>query len=144
MFKLQSVTGRIAVGKLVGLVMGIVAMIALPSFGFPMFSMFGLGTLIMFMLMGVLVAFMGQYDRHPLFDFKMHWWMRGAVVGFVVMLMYILLSYASLETVMMSNIISWMGLTSPFWALLDGMVIGMIMAFAETKIAGAGPDLPLK
>jgi hypothetical protein len=144
MFQLHSVTGRIAIGKGIGLIVGIVSMTFLPSFGFSVFSMFGFGTLLVFVLMGAMIGFMGQFDRHPVLDFKMTWWMRGAVVGFVFMLMYILLSYASLETIMQSNIVSWMGLSSPFWALIDGVIIGALMGFIETKVAGDGPMLPLK
>ena len=144
MFKLRSVTGRIAIGKMIGLVVGIVVLLLSPQFGFPIWSTFGLGTLIMFVMMGVMIGFMGQFDRHPVLDFKMNWCMRGAMVGGMFMLMYVLLSYANIETVMQSGLVSWMGLESPFWALLDGIVMGIIMAYFETKYAGEGPDLPLQ
>jgi predicted membrane chloride channel (bestrophin family) len=104
----------------------------------------GLGALIMFMLMGAMIAFVGQFDRHPLFDFKMKWWMIGSVLGAVFMLMFILLTYSEVETMMQSSLISWTGLTSPFWALIDGVIIGLIMSFAEIKIAGKGAQLPLQ
>ncbi len=144
MIKKQSVTGRIVVGKLIGLVIGIFCLAVLPTFGFPVVSYFGLGTIIMFMMMGVMIGFVGQYDQHPLFDFKMSWPLRGAAVGFGFMLMYVLLSYNDISVVMQSSVVSWMGLESPFWALLDGVVIGMIMGYVETKFAGEGEDLPLK
>jgi len=144
MISTHSVAGRILVGVLIGLIVGMVYMLMLPALGFEVFSMFGLGTLLMFFFMGAMTALMGQFDRHPLFDFKMSWWARGAAIGGAFMLMYVLLSYESLEIVLQSEVVSWMGLTSPFWAILDGIVIGLIMSWAETKIAGEGPKLQLR
>ncbi len=143
MFKMKSLTGRVFVGKVVGLVVGLIVMVFLPMFGYPIFSMVGFGTLLMFILMGAMTGFMGIFDRHPIFDFKMPWWLRGALVGIAFMLMYILLNFDELENVMESALISWMGLKSPFWALIDGVFIGGIMSYAEDKIAGKGKDLPV-
>ena len=144
MFQLHSVTGRILIGKIIGIVLGIAVMLVLPSFNIPILSMFGLGTLLMFALMGSLIGFCGQFDRHPAIDFAMPWWVRGGLVGAAFMLMYILFTYDTLEVVMQSSLVSWTGLSSPFWALIDGVFIGGIMGFIETKVAGEGPDLPLK
>ncbi len=144
MFKKHSVTGRIVTGKIIGLVIGILVIVIMPTFGYPGMSMTGFGILLMFVLMGAMVGFLGQFDRHPVLDFKMPCWLSGAMVGFAFMLMFVLLSYDALEVVMQSSLISWSGLSSPFWALLDGIVIGGVMGLIESKVAGFGPDLPLK
>lgn len=144
MFKLHSVTGRIVIGKAIGLIIGVVVMLLLPTFDMQMLSMFGLGTLIMFVIMGVLTGFVGQFDRHPAFDFKMPWYVSGPLVGMMIMLMYVLFTYDEISLVMESALVSWMGFESPFWALIDGACIGGIMGFLETKFAGDGPKLPLK
>ena len=144
MFHMHSVTGRIVIGKILGLLIGILVMSTLPMFGFPLFSMFGLGTLIMFMLMGVLTAFVGLFNRHPVLNFSTPWWVRGIIIGFIFTLMYVLLSYGALVVVMQSTLVSWIGLTSPFWVLLDGALIGLLMSGLETKFAGEGEQLPLR
>lgn len=144
MFKTRSISGRIAIGKIIGALVGIAVMLFLPSFDMAIFSMFGLGTLVMFVLMGATTGFMGIFDRHPMLEFKMPWWIRGTLVGATFMLMYVLFTYETLELVMESTLVSWMGLTSPFWALLDGIFIGGFMGFVETKFAGEGSKLPLK
>ncbi|MBU2158608.1 hypothetical protein KJ848_00260 [Patescibacteria group bacterium] len=140
---MHSVAGRVFIGIGVGFIVGAAVMLSLPMFGFPLVSMFGFGTLLMFMLMGIVIGFMGLFNRHPLFNFRMPWWIRGLMVGFVFTLMYVLLSYGSLVVVMQSSLVSWMGLTSPFWALLDGICIGLLMSGLETKFAGEGPQLPI-
>jgi hypothetical protein len=143
MIKLHSVASRIIIGKIIGLIIGIVAMLSLPLFDIPIMSMFGLGTLIMFVLMGALTGFMGIFDRHPMIDFKMPWWFRGPLVGATFLLMYVLFTYDTMELMMQSSLVSWIGLKSPFWAILDGIFIGGLMGFVETKLAGEGKDLPL-
>ena len=143
-FELQSVAGRIVIGKLIGLFIGLFCLAVLPGFGFPVLSYFGLGTTLMFMLMGVMIGFMGQFDRHPALDFRMPWYVRGPMVGGAFMLMYVLLAYPAIAFILQSSFVSWMGLSSPFWALLDGLFIGALMAYAETRICGDGPNLPLK
>jgi hypothetical protein len=144
MFKQHSVTGRIVVGKSIGLIIGFLVMLFLPTFNMPMISYFSVGTLLFFVLMGAVIGFMGQYDRHPAFNFKMPWYVRGPLVGMFFLLMYILFTYDELSFIMESALVSWMGFESPFWALIDGAVIGGIMGFVETKAAGEGPKLPLK
>lgn len=143
MFKLHSVTGRVFIGKLAGLFLGFIVMLLMPTFGFPGFSFIGLGILIMFVLMGAMIGFIGQFDRHPMIGFRMPWWFSGPMVGLVFMLMFVLLSYDSLELVMSSTLISWTGLVSPFWALLDGIFVGGLIALLEKTLAGEGPNLPL-
>jgi len=143
MLHLHSITGRIAIGKTIGFIVGVIVMSFLPSFGIPVFSMFGFGTMLMLVLMGATTGFMGMFDRHPALGFKTPWWISGPFVGAFFMLMYVLFTYETLELMIASDLISWMGLTSPFWALLDGIIIGGVMGFVESKFAGEGPKLPV-
>lgn len=144
MFNIHSITGRIAIGKTIGFLVGLLIMLILPIVDIPVLSMFGLGTLLMFTMMGAVTGFMGVFDRHPMLEFKMPWWFRGGAIGLFFMLMYILLSYETFQVIMDSSLVSWTGLSSPFWALIDGTCIGMLMGYIETKFAGEGPKLPLK
>lgn len=144
MFKLHSIAGRVSIGMITGIIVGLIVMFVAPSFDMPVWSTFGGGTLLMFMLMGAFIGLIGIFDRHPVFDFKMTWWIRGAIGGILFMLMYILLTYETLELVMQSDLLSWMELKSPFWALIDGIVIGGLMSFLEMKFAGDAKNLPVK
>ncbi len=144
MFKIHSVTGRMFIGVIIGTIVGVLSIALLPMFGFPLFSMFGFGTLITFVMMGFTLGLVGMFDYHPILGFKMRWWLRGAVAGFIFTLMYILLGYDSINIIMQSNLVSWMGFSSPFWVLIDGTCIGLIMGYAETKFAGEGSTLPLE
>lgn len=144
MFKIKSVAGRMSIGVSIGFVVGVLAILMSPSLGFPLFSAFGFGTLITFVMMGFTLGLVGMFDYHPVLGFKMRWWIRGAVAGFIFTLMYILLSYETIAVLMQSDLVAWTGLTSPYWALVDGVSIGLIMGWLETKIAGEGSSLPLE
>ena len=144
MISLHSISGRVGVGLLASSVLAILVAIILPSFGYASFGTFALGTMLMFALMSAMIAFVGHFDRHPLFKFKMHWYIRGPFIGFIFTLMYVLLSYNQIDFLMQSSLVSWMGFESPFWVLFDGMCIGAIMGYLETTLAGEGSDLPLK
>ncbi|PCI30677.1 hypothetical protein COB52_01150 [Candidatus Kaiserbacteria bacterium] len=144
MFKIHSITGRMFIGISIGAIVGVLTIVLSPMFGFPVLSMFGFGTLITFVLMGLTIGMVGMFDYHPIFGFRMRWWLRGAFLGFFFTLMYILLGYESLQILIQSSLVSWTGLTSPFWALIDGTMIGLFMGWMETKFAGEGSNLPLR
>lgn len=129
---------------MIGLTVGIITIALSPIFGFSLVSMFGFGTLLLFVMMGATLGLVGIFDTHPIFGFKMRWWNRGAVIGFIFTLLYVLLSYESIQVIMQSNVVAWTGLISPFWVLLDGVLIGLFMGWMETKFAGEGSNLPLK
>lgn len=89
----------------------------------------------------MLLAFVAIYDRHPIFDFKMNWWIRGIVLGFLTHLMLVLLAYDQLTYITQTMDIR--GMMSAYRAILDGIILWLIMSYAETKFAGEG-YLPVK
>ena len=139
----HSVAGRIAIGKFIGLVIGLIAVLVLPYAGMPAISMFSIGMVVMFMLMGAMIGFIGQFDHHPLFGFKMRWWLRGPVVGFAFFLMFALLTYEEISLMMESPLVAWTGFSSPWWILLDGIFYGGLIGYIQTTSSGEGSDLPL-
>lgn len=84
---------------------------------------------------------MGLFDRHPVLEFKMPWWLSGIFVGIVFHAMLTLLAFEQITQLLANANI--LGLKSPWWALLDGVILGLIMSYAELKLAGKG-KLPIK
>ncbi|PID69996.1 hypothetical protein CSB37_04015 [bacterium DOLZORAL124_38_8] len=140
-----SVTKRVAIGKIIGLVFAglFLAFFAYAGLEISVRNNFVWGVLLLFMLMGALTGFMGQVTKHPLFKFAQPWWFRGAVIGGFCMLILVLLAYDSFLPVMQTSFVAWTGLESPFWSVLDGMFIGMVMEYFETRFGGEGEGLPL-
>jgi hypothetical protein len=137
----HSITNRLIVGKTIGLVVGLAVFLIAPLLGITLDLKFGLGLIFFYTLLGAMIAFVGMFEKHPILNFKMPWWFRGLVMGLVMHAMLVLLSYDQL--VIMLQEMNFLGLTSPWWALVDGAILGLVMAFAETKFAGEG-KLPLK
>ncbi len=102
---------------------------------------FGLGLIFFYMMTGALIAFVGMFDRHPIFKFKLPWWLGGIAIGAGMHIMLVLLAHDQIA--LMLQQMEWGTLSSPWWAIFDGMVLGVIMAFFEKKLAGQG-NLPLK
>jgi hypothetical protein len=144
MFKIHSVTGRMFIGVLIGFAYGTLVLLLAPLFNFSAVSPLGLGTLMLFTMMGFTIGLVGIFDYHPVFGFKMRWWIRGIVGGCIFGLMYVFIGYESIDTIMHSSLMMQFGLHSPFWALTDYVLAGLIMAFLETKFAGEGTKLSLK
>lgn len=138
----HSVTNRIIIGKLIGFVAGVLTWLILSLMGATLDLKFGLGLVLFYILTGAIIGFMGMFERHPVLKFKTPWWLHGITMGLAMHLILILVSYDQFA-LMMQEMGIW-GMVSPWWALIDGAILGLIMAFAATKFAGEGKKLPLE
>ena len=94
--------------------------------------------------MGAMIGFIGMFERHPLFpSIAMPWWLRGSSVGILFFLILVLLAKDQMAPFMSLDIVAWTGFTSPYWALIDGAILGGIMGYITIKICGEG-DLLVK
>lgn len=137
----KSVTNRIIIGKSIGFIAGLLAFFILPALGVDLDLKFGLGLIVFYTILGVLTAFGGTMNHHPLFKFPLNWWLRGSIFGLIMHVMLVLIAYDQIAIIIQSMNIG--GMVSPWWALLDGVILGLIMAFTETKFAGEG-NIPTK
>jgi hypothetical protein len=142
MFQLHSIAGRILIGKSVGFLVGLLSFFFLPNLGMEHELLFRLGLWVFYALFGVTIGLAGVLTVHP-FGFRLYFWMRGAVLGTVFHLMLVLLAYDAMMSIMLHPAFAWLPLTSPFWIVLDGAILGMIMAALATKIVGEGA-LPVR
>lgn len=144
MFSKHSITGRIFVAKMIGLLIGGLAILLLPIISVETSLEFKIGFLLLTVTMGAMIGFIGMYEHHPLFpSIKMPWWLRGSTVGVLFFLILVLLAKDSLVPFMSLDIVTWTGLTSPYWALIDGAFLGGIIGYITTKICGEG-NLPIE
>jgi len=144
MFKLHSISGRIFVGKMIGLIAGAATLLLLPLISIETSLEFQIGFVLLMVVMGAMIGFIGIFKEHPLFPgIKMPWWLRGPSIGILFFLILVLLAKDDLEPFMSLDIITWTGLTSPYWAMLDGAILGGLMGYLITKICGEG-NLPIK
>jgi hypothetical protein len=143
MFNKRSITGRILVGEITGLIIGALALITLPFIAMETPLEYNIGFLLLMVTMGAMIGLIGMYTHHPVFPtLTMKWWLRGTSVGILFFLILALLAKDQLTPLMSLDIVAWTGLTSPYWVLLDGAFLGGLIGYITTKICGEG-NLPI-
>ncbi len=143
MFAKNSVTSRIAVGEITGLLIGAIGFFLLPVFWPEAPLLLRWGILLWYMTLGAIIGMFGVFTRHPVFAFPLPWWVRAPLLGGWMNFVLVLFTYDIMEKFM----ISFFGpdglMTSPFWFVLEGAIIGLIIGFLATRISGEGEDLPV-
>ncbi|MCK9996268.1 MAG: hypothetical protein KAH56_08325 [Candidatus Krumholzibacteria bacterium] len=72
----------------------------------------------------------------------MPFWVRGPVFGAWFNLVLAFLMYEKLSVLMQELGGAFSGVTSPFWIVLEGAVLGLVIDAVATKIAGEGMPAP--
>lgn len=144
MFQKHSIAGRVVVSKLIGFIIGGFVLLLLPLVPVATSFEFKIGFVLLIVMMSVVIGFFGIFTYHPIFtSWRMRWWFRGPLVGVVFFLILVLLAKDALIPFMSLDIVTWIGLTSPYWALLDGALLGGLVGYITTKVCGEG-DLPVR
>lgn len=139
MFKNPSLITRIAIGKLVGFVLGLVGIISL-SYMWPDSSwMERLAFLLWYTTVGAFIGVFGVLNWHPILRLPMPWWFRSTFIGGWMNFVLSLFIYDRL-TVMMIQVFGENGLVlSPFWFVAEGVVVGLLIGYFATRFGGEGP-----
>lgn len=135
-----SLTLRIGLGKLFGLAIGLAGFLLLPLFAPDTSVMFRLGILFWYTTLGAIIGIFGVYSEHPILGLPTPWWIRATAIGAWMNLVLTMLAYDKLNSIMsgLANI----GISaelSPFWFVAEGAVVGFILGWLITKLAGEGP-----
>ena len=138
MFNKSSLTARVAVGKSLGLVFGLIGFICLPNFLPDASSLLRWGILLWYITLGAIVGMFGVYTYHPILKFSLPWWFRGVIMGGWMNFVLVFFAYDVMQAMMISLFGESGMLSSPFWFVLEGAIIGLIIDFVATKIAGEG------
>ncbi len=134
-----SLLTRLVVGKLTGLVIGLIAFFALPLIDADAGLALRFGFFFWYITVGALIGLVGVFDRHPLLPaFRFHWWLIGPAIGAWMNFMLTLFVHDEIRAmlaVFMSET------ASPYlWFSLDGAITGAIIAFFATRFGGQGPE----
>lgn len=129
---------RVMIGEAVGVVSGIgTALLLLVGEPEPNFA-YKAGLVLYCMLAGAFIGFLGYYTVHPTFGFPLKWPLRGAIAGFGLMLVPLLLNLPAAL-----SIAGVFGVVGPIPAalsvLLLGVAFGIVADFVCTRLAGEGP-----
>ncbi|MEE9332444.1 MAG: hypothetical protein V3U89_09490 [Methylophilaceae bacterium] len=141
MFGKPSLVTRIAIGKVVGLVFGLIGFIFLPHFWPEATLLLRIGVLFWYITLGAIIGVFGVVTYHPVLRFSMPWWIRAPLIGGWMNFVLTFFAYDAIQTMLIA-IFGYDGtLNSPFWFVVEGAIIGFIMGYFATHFGGEGRDL---
>lgn len=134
-----SLTLRIGIGKMVGLVIGLAGLVALPLFAPEASWMLRWGIVFWYTTLGAIIGVFGVFTEHPVLHIPFPWWVRAPFLGAWMNFVLTLFAYDQLQSIMISMFGTTDGvITSPFWFVLEGAIVGLIIGFAATRLGGEG------
>ena len=140
MFSNPSLTTRVAVGKAVGFAIGLLGLVAMPYVWPEADWMIRFGVLCWYGTMGAVIGLVGVYTQHPVLHFPTPWYFRASIVGAWMNFVLVLFAHDTLQAMLVSLFGPESFWTSPFWFVLEGAIVGLIIGFLATRLGGEGPQ----
>ena len=139
MFGNPSMMTRIAVGKSAGFVIGLMAFIAFPMFIPEATWMERVGILFWYTTLGAIIGVFGVMTYHPILKLPFPWWVRAPMLGAWMNFVLTLLTWDWLANIMLAIFGEGGMFLSPYWFVLEGAIVGLIIGFFATRFGGEGP-----
>ena len=138
MFDSDSLMTRIAIGKIIGALIGVTAFFFIPQFLPESSVTLHWGVLLWYITFGAIIGVFGVYTTIPVLNVSMPWWISGACIGAWLNFVISLIAYDTLEQLMVAVFGVDGVLLSPFWVVLEGAVFGFAIDYLATKFGGEG------
>ena len=135
-----SLTRRIIIGKTIGLAFGLAGFLLLPLFDPQVGWLLRWGILFWYTTLGAILGMFGVMTRSPVIEFPLPWALRGIFIGAWMNFMLTFFVDDTLAVMMASVFGQGSLLSSPWWIVLEGAVIGLIIEFFATRWGGEGPE----
>ena len=140
MFGNPSLMTRIAVGKAIGLIIGLIAFFSLPHLLPEADSMLRWGLLLWYITFGAIIGVFGVFTYHPVIKISMPWYINAPFIGGWMNFVLVFFAHDDM-TAMMLRIFGENGaLSSPFWFAAEGAIIGLIIGYFANRFGGEGPE----
>lgn len=135
---------RIGIGKLFGFLFGLTAFLIMPMLMPETNEMFLWAMLLWYTAMGAIIGVFGVFTYHPVLKLPMPWWFRALVIGAWLNFVLTLFIYDQLKVFSLAMFDQSGMFASPFWFVLEGAIIALIIGYFATSIAGEGPEVIMK
>ncbi len=140
MFENPSLITRIAIGKAVGFLIGLAGFVLLPWFLPEAGWLIRWGILLWYTTLGAIIGMFGVFTWHPVLKLPMPWWVRAPVIGAWMNFVLTFFAYDMLKQAM-ETVFGLDGvLSSPFWFVAEGAVVGLIIGYCATRFGGEGVE----
>ena len=140
MFSNPSLMTRIAIGKSIGFLFGLVAFISLPLILPDASSLFRWGFLLWCVTVGAFIGVTGVFTWHPILKLLMPWWFRSSFIGAWMFFVLTFFAYDEIKAIMTLTFGPDGVLSSPFWFVIDGAIFGLITGYFATRYGGEGKE----
>ena len=140
MFGNPSLMTRIAVGKLVGFAFGLIGFVLLPYMVPDAPMMFRIAIMLWYTTVGAFIGVFGVFTYHPILHLPMPWWFRSCWVGAWMNFVLVLFIYDTIAVMMVTYFGENGFIQSPYWLVLEGALIGLVIGFLATKYGGEGKE----
>lgn len=139
-FTKPSLILRIAIGKAVGLAIGVIGFFVLPLMVPDVTMMLRWGVLLWYTTLGAIIGVFGVFTWHPILKLPMPWWFRAPLLGGWMNFVLTLFAYDQMKHVMMVVMGENGIMQSPFWFALEGALVGLLIGFLATRFGGEGKE----
>lgn len=139
-FSNPSLITRIAIGKLIGLAFGLIGFIFLPYFLPDAGWLLRWGILLWYTTVGAIIGVFGVFTYHPILKMPLPWWFRAPLIGAWMNFVLTFFAYDAMQSMMVALFGEDGLLNSPFWFVLEGALIGLLIGFLATRYGGEGKE----
>ncbi|MBL7004948.1 MAG: hypothetical protein ISR69_13100 [Gammaproteobacteria bacterium] len=140
MFDNPSLVTRIAIGKAIGFLFGLVGFIFLPFFLPEVSWLLHWGILLWYTTVGAIIGVFGVFTYHPILKLPLPWWLRAPLIGAWMNFVLTFFAYDVMQKIMIRLFGENGTLTSPFWLTAEGAIIGLIIGYFATRFGGEGKE----
>ena len=140
MFEKPSLITRIVIGQSIGLLIGIIGFVVLPYFAAEASYLFRWGILLWYTTFGSIIAVFGIFTYHPILKFPLPWWFRDSFIGAWMNFVLVFFTYDAMQSIMVSFFGENGLMTSPFWFVLEGALVGLLIGFLAAHFGGEGKE----
>ncbi len=140
MFEKPSLVTRIAIGKGIGFLIGLIGFIFLPFFVTEAGWLIRWGILLWYTTLGAIIGVFGVFTYLPVLKLPMPWWIRAPFLGAWMNFVLTFFAYDTMKDMLVTMFGAEGVLTSPFWFTLEGAVVGLLIGYLATRFGGEGAE----
>lgn len=140
MFANPSLVTRVAIGKGIGFLVGLMGFVFLPHFLPETDGLLRWGILLWYTTFGAIIGLIGVLTFHPVLKLNFLWWMRGPIVGAWLNFVLVFFAYDVMAAMLVSVFGEGGVLRSPFWFAAEGAVMGFVIDYFATRFGGEGKE----
>ena len=138
MFGNPSLMTRIAIGKTLGFIIGLIGFFFLPHFLSDAELMLRIGILFWYTTFGAIIGVFGVITFHPVFKLPLPWWIRASMLGAWMNFVLVFFAHGAMSEMMVSVFGENGALSSPFWFAAEGALVGLLIGYFATRFGGEG------